>query len=180
MTGLYGNSFVYANPQQRFLSDAATLNVALQELSKVLHFGDRVVCNLSSSGLTLERARELPQRLKQLKKLHALDLSSNYIRVADWQDAYDLAADLLKTDTVEYLDLGLNYLPPLQSLTDNAELYKKFRSFGHRIALGLYGCPLTGMEDVDYWIQNAGRFRQEAYGYDNILKNFRSKALDKA
>ena len=89
LTGLYGSSFVYANPQQRFLSDTATLNVALQELSKVLPFSDQVVCNLSSSGLTLERARELTQRLKQLKKLHALDLSSNYIRVADWQDAYD-------------------------------------------------------------------------------------------
>ncbi|KAL3143612.1 hypothetical protein ABBQ38_002409 [Trebouxia sp. C0009 RCD-2024] len=166
MTGLYGNSFVYANPQQRCLSDTATLNVALQELSKVLHYSDRVVCNLSSSGLTPESARELAQRLKKLKKLHALDLSSNYIRVADWQDAYDLAADFLMNNTVEYLDLGLNYLPPLQSLTDNAGLYDKFRLFGQRIALGLYGCPLTGMEDVDHWIQNAERFRQEAYGYD--------------
>ena len=69
MTGLYGGPFVYASPQKRFLSDTATLRVALKELS---------------SGLTTERAKELPQRLKQLTKLYAFDLSSNFIKMAGW------------------------------------------------------------------------------------------------
>ncbi len=168
MVGLYGRPFVYANPQERFLSDKATVFVALKELSRVLHYSDRIVCNFSSSGLTLERAKELPQRLKQLTKLYALDLSSNFIRVADWQDAYTLADDFLRDNAVQYLDLGLNYLPPLQSLTQDVSLYNKFKAFGPRISLGLDGSPLTGMEDVDYWIHNARRFKQEAYGYEYV------------
>ena len=111
MARLCGRPFVYANPQERFLSDTATVNVALKELSRVLHYSERIVCNLSSSGLTLELAKEVPQPFKQLTKLYAVDLSSNFIRLAKWQDVFDLVNSFLRDDAVQYLDLGLNYPP---------------------------------------------------------------------
>ena len=44
---------VYANPQERHL-DSKNISVALDELERVLQFGGRVTCNLSSSGLALD------------------------------------------------------------------------------------------------------------------------------
>jgi hypothetical protein len=49
MAEMGGRPFVHANPQQRFLSNSPVLTAALKELSGVLHYGDRIVCNLSSN-----------------------------------------------------------------------------------------------------------------------------------
>ena len=146
MAGRYGRPFVYANPQQRFLRDSPTLTVALKELSRILHYSDLIVCNLSCSGLTLELARELPQYLQQLKRLYALDLSSNYITTTQWQDVYDLAATFLLNDNlVQFLDLGLNYLPLLQSLVEDPAMLEKFKVFGSRLRQALCVLRLAGL-----------------------------------
>lgn len=133
---MYGKPFVYCNPQQRFLRDPPTLEVALKELSQVFHYSDLTVCNLACSGLTLELTGELPQRLKHLSRLYALDLSSNFIKATQWQDVCELAVMFLYQDLVQLLDLGQNYLPPLQSLVDNTALLNKFKAFGPRLSLG--------------------------------------------
>jgi hypothetical protein len=49
MAEMCGRPFVHGNPQQRFLSNSPVLTAALKELSGVLHYGDRIVCNLSSN-----------------------------------------------------------------------------------------------------------------------------------
>ena len=78
------------------------------ELSAVIHYSSLIVCDLSGSGVTFEVARELPQHLRQLKKLYALDLSLNFIKATHWQIVYDLAATiLLDDDLTQYLDLGI-------------------------------------------------------------------------
>ncbi len=153
MAERYGRPFVYVKPQQRFLTDSPTLSVALKELSRVLYYSDLIACNLSTSGLTLELARELPQHSKQLKRLYALDLSSNYITATQWQDVYDLAATfLLNGDLVQFLDLGQNYLPQLQSVVEDLAVFEKFKVFGSRLGLGMGGTPCTGNKGIDYWI----------------------------
>ncbi len=137
----------------------------VKELSRILHCSDLIVCNLSTSGLTLELARGLPQHLKQLKRLYALDLSSNFITATQWQDVYDLAATfLLNDDLVQFLDLGQNYLPPLQSLVEDLAMFEKFKVFGSRLGLGMDGTPRTGNKGIDYWILNARNFKRSVYG----------------
>ena len=67
---------------------------------------------------------------------------------------HELAGDFLRDSAVQHVNLGLNYLPPMQSLTQDVSIYNKLKTFGVGISPALDG-PLTGTEDVDYWIQNA-------------------------
>ena len=74
--------YVYSNPEERYL-DRGNISVALAELKKTMLCDNRIVCNLSASGLTLDCVSVLPAQLKPLKYVYALDLSSNRIR-ATW------------------------------------------------------------------------------------------------
>ena len=121
---------------------------------------------MSTSGLTLELARELLQHLKQRKRLYALDLSSNYITATQWQDVYDLAATFLSNDDlVQFLDLGLNYLPPLQSVLEDPAMSEEFKVFGSRLGLGMDGTPCTGNKGIGYWSLKARNFKRSVYGF---------------
>lgn len=74
---------MYLNPQERFLN-LDKISVALTELKETVLFSNRIVCNLSASGVTLECVSVLPDLLRPLAHLYALDLSLNHMR-ATWQ-----------------------------------------------------------------------------------------------
>ena len=157
---------VYYNPQERFL-DSKNIPVALDELKRELKFGGRVTCNLSSSGLTLECVRSLPDHLRSLSddiRVYALDLSLNRIR-ADWEELLPVVRDFLGTKTVEYLDLSLNYLPALETLHQSDVLLRGYTAYGERLSLGMDGNFLTGDHQNDRWVLGARTFKREAYGY---------------
>lgn len=79
---------------------------------------------------------------------------------------YDLAATFLSNDDlVQFLDLGLNYLPPLQSLVEDPAMFEKLKVFGSRLGLGMDGTPCTGNKGIDYWILNARNFKRSVYGF---------------
>ncbi|DBB00796.1 hypothetical protein WJX77_004497 [Trebouxia sp. C0004] len=76
----------------------------------------------------------------------------------------DLAATfLLNDDLVQFLDFGLNYLPPLQSLIEDPAMFEKFKVFGSRLSLGIDGTLCTGNKGIDYWILNARNFKRSMY-----------------
>ncbi|KAA6427624.1 MAG: hypothetical protein FRX49_02287 [Trebouxia sp. A1-2] len=159
---------VYANPQERHL-DSKNISIALDELKRELRFGGRVTCNLSSSGLTLDCVRGLPDQLRSLSanvRLYALDLSLNRI-TANWEELLPIVRDFLGTKTVEYLDLSLNYLPALETLQQSDVLLRGYVSYGDRLSLGVDGNFLTGDQEYDRWILGARKFKREAYGYSS-------------
>ncbi len=155
--------FVYSNPQERHLN-RDNISVALAELKETLLFDNRIVCNLSASGLTLDCLSVLPAQLKPLKHVYALDLSLNRIR-ATWQELLPVVKSFLDGDVVQYLDLSMNYLPGLQTLQEDTGLLNTYKSFGERSSFGLDGNPLTGNKEINHWIKAGRRFKQEAYGY---------------
>jgi hypothetical protein len=92
----------------------------------------------------------------QLNRLSALNLSSHYITATQRPDVYDLAATFLRNaDLVQFLDLGQNFLPPLQSLVQGPAMFEKFKVFGSRLGLGMDGIPCTGKKGIENWILNA-------------------------
>ncbi len=143
--------FVYSNPQERHLN-RGNISVALAELKETLLLDNRIVCDLSASGLTLDCVSVLPAQLKPLEHVYALDLSLNRIR-ATWQELLPVVQSFLDGDVVQYLDLGMNYLPGLQTLQENTGLLNTYKSFGERLSLGLDGNPLTGNKEIDHWIK---------------------------
>ena len=163
MHELMSAPFIYSNPQERYLN-RDNICVALAELTDTLLGNNRIVCNLSASGLTLDCVIDLPAQLKPLKHVYALDLSLNRIQ-ATWQQLLPVVKSFLDDNVVQYLDLGMNYLPALQTLQDDRDLLKSYKSFGERLSFGLDGNPLTGNEELDHWIKAGRRFKQEAYGY---------------
>ena len=79
---------MYANPQERLL-DEKTLPVVVQELKQRATLSldsDSIVCDLSSSGLTLAAAFQLAELLQARTGLFALDLSLNRINADSWGD----------------------------------------------------------------------------------------------
>lgn len=158
--------FVYSNPQERHLN-LSNISVALAELRDSLLLDNPIVCDLSASGLTLDCVTVLPAQLKPLEHVYALELSLNRIR-ATWQELLPVVQSFLDGDVVQYLDLGMNYLPGLpglQTLQKSTGLLNTYKSFGERLSLGLDGNPLTGNQEIGHWIQAGRRFKQEAYGY---------------
>jgi len=139
--------FVYSNPQERHLN-RDNISVALAELKETLLFDNRIVCNLSASGLTLDCLSVLPAQLKPLK-----------------QELLPVVKSFLDGDVVQYLDLSMNYLPGLQTLQEDTGLLNTYKSFGERSSFGLDGNPLTGNKEINHWIKAGRRFKQEAYGY---------------
>ncbi|KAA6428650.1 MAG: hypothetical protein FRX49_01525 [Trebouxia sp. A1-2] len=157
---------VYANPQERLL-DEKTLPVVVQELKERATLGldsNSIVCDLSSRGLTLDAALQLAELLEARTGLFALDLSLNRINANSWDDVCRLARKFL--DAVEYLDLSLNHLTPLQSLKENKVAEKELEGFRDRLSLGSDCNSFCGDPDVDHWTRNARRFKQEAYGFE--------------
>lgn len=157
---------MYANPQERLL-DEKTLPVVVQELKQRATLGlasDSIVCDLSSSGLTLDAAFQLAELLQARTGLFALDLSLNRIKADSWGDVCRLARKFLHA--VEFLDLSLNYLPPLQSLKEDKVAEKELKGFRDRLSLGSDCNSFCGDPDVDHWTRNARRFKQEAYGFE--------------
>ena len=75
------------------------------------------------------------------------------------------ATFLLNDDLVQFLDLGLNYLLPLQSLVEDPAMFEKFKVLGSRRSLGMNGTPCTGNKGIDYWILNARNFKTSVYGF---------------
>ena len=135
MRGLMSAPFVYSNPQERHLN-RDNIYVALDELQNILFLNDRIVCNLSASGLTLDCVTILLAQLKPLKHVYALDLSLNRIR-ATWQELLPVVKSFLNDNVVQYLDLSMNYLPALQSLQEDTGLLNTYKSFGQRLSVGL-------------------------------------------
>lgn len=161
---------VYANPQDRHL-DSKNISVALDELNKELRVGGRVTCNLSSSGLTLDCVRGLPAQLRSLSvdtRVYALDLSLNRI-TAGWAELLPIVEDFLSANTVEYLDLSLNFLPALETLQQSDVLLRGYTAYGERLSLDVDGNFLTGKQEYDRWVLGARKFKREAYGcsYDS-------------
>ncbi|KAL3154952.1 hypothetical protein ABBQ38_011481 [Trebouxia sp. C0009 RCD-2024] len=165
MHGLMSAPFVYSNPQERYLNQD-NISVVLAELKETLLGDNRIVCNLSASGLTLDCVSILPAQLKPLKHVYALDLSLNRIR-ATWQQLLPVVKSFLDGKVVQYLDLSMNYLPALQTLQEDPHVLKSYKSFGETLSFGLDGNPLTGNEEIDHWITAGRRFKQEAYGYQH-------------
>ncbi|KAL3139902.1 hypothetical protein ABBQ38_004194 [Trebouxia sp. C0009 RCD-2024] len=157
---------VYANPQDRHLH-SKNISVALDALNKELRFGGRVTCNLSSSGLTLDCVRGL-RSLSADTRVYALDLSLNRIK-AGWAELLPIVEDFLSANTVEYLDLSLNYLPALETLHESDVLLRGYTAYGEILCLDVDGNFLTGKQEYDRWVRGARKFKREAYGcsYDS-------------
>ena len=118
---------VYANPHKRVL-DEKTLPGLMQELKERATLGfdlDSIVCDLSSSGLTLDATFQLAELLQAQTCVFALDLSLNGIKSNSWGDVCRLTRKML--EAVEYLDLSLNYFPPLHSLKDDKDAEKELK-----------------------------------------------------
>lgn len=67
---------------------------------------------------------------------------------------------LLDHDAVQYWDLGVNALPPVQTLQKFAAFLSMYRSFGERLSFGLDGSPLTGNDELDHWRKAARNSRR--------------------
>ena len=107
-------TFVYSNPQERKLT-RENIHLVLAELQEIFLVAERLVCNLSASGLTLDCVPILPAHLKFVKPVYALDLSLIQIG-ANWQELMPVVKSFLDDNTVQYLDLDINCLPALQTL----------------------------------------------------------------
>lgn len=133
-------------------------------------FDSGIACDLSSSGLTLEAAFQLAELMQAQTGVFALDLSLNGIKISSWGEVCRLARKLLHA--VEFLDLSLNYLPPLESLKEDKAAEKELKDFRVRLSLGSDCNSLCGDPDVEHWTRNARSFKQEAYNVDYSWINY--------
>ncbi len=127
----------------------------MQELKQRANLGldsDSIVSDLSSSGLTLEAAFQLAELMQAQTGVFALDLSLNRINASSWGEVCRLARKFM--DAVEWLDLSLIYLPPLQSLKEDKVAEKKVKDFRDRLSLGSDCNSFCG----DPWTRNARRY----------------------
>ena len=159
-------AFLYAHNRDDILNEQGVRTV-LEELSGIATRHKLLVCNLSDGNMTFEVLKHLPSELASVcnNQILALDLSFNRIVCHSWEKLEPVIDQLLGKHIVEYLDLGNNYLPPLETLKQDRRLSEKFRSFGNRLSLLDYDAnPFTGNADIDYWLGNARAFKQKAYG----------------
>lgn len=135
----------------------------MQELKQRqnLGFDSDIVCDLSSSGLTLEVAIQVAELMQAQTGVFALDLSLNGIRISSYAEVCRLARKF--RDAVEFVELSLNYFPPLESLKEDKAAEKEVKDFRDRLSLRSDSSSLCGDPDVDHWTHNARRFKQEAY-----------------
>ncbi|KAA6428028.1 MAG: hypothetical protein FRX49_02690 [Trebouxia sp. A1-2] len=125
----------------------------------------------SDSGLNL-RFDHLSRVTKYVKdtrtRVFALDMSMNRIET-DWTSLTPVLDTLLAEQLVQYLDLGMNCLPPLSSLKELPAEKQTFRKFGWQLSLGLDCVSYSGDPDLDYWIKNARTFKLVAYGLTEFV-----------
>ncbi len=102
--------------------------------------------------------------------MFALDMAENRIQT-DWAPLNEVVDRLLGQSLVSYMDLGMNYLPPICSLEQCPAVRQNFLKFGRRLSLALDCDRYTGKADFDMWITNARTFKREAYGVTEFAED---------
>ena len=161
--------FLRNDPRERYLADTGLSKLVSEICSLLDKYGpDRVVVNLSENDLTFSSVRELVDLLSKREpatRLLAVDLSLNRMQ-ASWKEMSVVTAALLEQQLVQYLNLSLNYLPALETLSQDSEIERKLGSYGCRLSLGFDHEGSIGEPAIDDWTQNARNFKRIAYNED--------------
>ena len=89
----------------------------------------------------------------------------------DWASLNEVVNRLFGPNLVEYLDLGMNYLPAISSLDEAFAVKQNFAKLGQRLSLALDCDSYTGIADFDCWVKNARRFKREPYGITEFAED---------
>ncbi len=140
------------------LKDTMTELATFYKLVQIHGAQDSVVCDLSSNNLTFDHAVHISIWLRENSvKLYALDLSLNRIIQEQRAPVLELIRGLL--ESVELVNLGGNYLPPmlqddgLQQIQDEGRV---------SLALPMYSPGFDAWQAG--WNQLSEHFNQQAYG----------------
>ena len=169
---MYACIYIYIsnNARERLLTDNTIGELAEEVIKKLHQYGsDRVVVNLSNNDLTLACLQKLAERWTNdfdLPVIRALDVSLNRIKASSGEFGKEIAALLGDPYSIRplvgYLNLSLNYLPPLGSL--DGGLKEETYSYGTRLSLGFNHELPIDVPDIDYWTYNTREFERVAYG----------------
>ena len=125
--------------------------------------------DLSGLNLRFDHLSRVTKYFKDTRtRVFALDMSMNRIQT-DWTSLTPILNTLSGQQMVQYLDLGMNHLPPLSSLKALPAEKQTLRKFGQQLSLGLDCVSYSGDPDLDYWIENARTFKTVAYGLTDFV-----------
>ena len=130
-----------------------------------------MVVHLAGANLQFRHLQLLTTHFERTQtRVFALDMSMNRIQT-DWTSLNEIINRLLGSNLVQYLDLGMNYLPALSSLDESLLVKQNFAKLGQRLSLALDCNSYTGIADFDHWTKNARTFKREAYGITEFAED---------
>ena len=162
--------YVIRAPQQCVLHDEL-FDTVLLKVTTMARLRNPLVVHLAGANLQFRHLQRLTAHFEQTEtRVFALDMSMNRIQT-DWASLNHTVNRLLGSNLVEYLDLGMNYLPPISSLDESLAVKQNFAKLGQRLSLALDCNSYTGIADLDYWTKNARTFKREAYGITEFAED---------
>lgn len=170
--------YVIRAPLQPRLTDDL-FETVLHKVTNVSKFRKPVVVDLAANNLHLNHLLHLTEHFENTEtRVFALDMAENRIQT-DWAALNNIVDRLLGLQLVMYMDLGMNYLPPICSLEKFPAVKQNFLKFGQRLSLALDCDRYTGQADIDMWITNARTFKilnvrrckREAYGITEFAED---------
>ena len=160
--------FVVKGDTRRFMTEIR-LDSLLRKVTVLSQTHKDIVVDLSGLNLRFDHLSRVTKYFRDTRtRVFALDMSMNRIQ-ADWTSLTPILHTLFGEQLVQYLDLGMNYLPPLSSLKALPAEKQTFRKFGQQLSLGLDCVSYSGDPDLDYWTENARTFKTVAYGLTEFV-----------
>ena len=102
------------------------LDSFLQNVTVLSQTHKELLIDLSGLNLCFDHLSRVTKYVKESgTRVFALDMSMNRIQT-DWTSLTPVLNTLLGEQLVQYLDLGMNYLPPLSSLKATPALKQPF------------------------------------------------------
>ena len=155
--------YVVKGDTRRFMTETH-LDSLLHKVTVLSQTHKEILLDLSGLNLRFEHLVKVTKYVRDTRtRFLALDISMNRIQT-DQTSLIPVLNTLLGGQLAQYLDLGLNHLPPLRSLKELPAERQSFCKYGQLLSLGLDCVPYSGDPDLDYWIQNARTFKTVAYG----------------
>lgn len=160
--------YVVKGDPRRFMTETHLVSL-LHKVTVLSQTHEEILLDLSGLNLRFDHLSRVTKYVKDTRtRVFALDMSMNRIET-DWTSLTPVLDTLLAEQLVQYLDLGMNCLPPLSSLKELPAEKQTFRKFGWQLSLGLDCVSYSGDPDLDYWIKNARTFKLVAYGLTEFV-----------
>ena len=140
--------YVVKGDPRRFMTETH-LDSLLRKVTVLSQTHKEILVDLSGLNLRFDHLSRVTKYMKDTRtRVFALDMSVNRTQTG-WTSLTPILNTLLGEQLVQYLDLGINYLPPLTSLKALPAEKQIFRKFGQQLSLGLDCVSYLGDPNLD-------------------------------